>query len=176
MNSGNYEDWTDTDDESDNESDDEFDIADNHQPMMAKGNSLAIIAKWNPEFGLDENSSPDIKSHWLIMDIIDVKDFYGDLNEIQDTLRFYRHHSLQGSEYIQLNLITYQYLNGQEFVAVSKLYWIKLVQRTWKKIFKERKEKITMRKSPKELQYRAIHGCWAPHVNYLPGLRSMIKV
>ena len=73
------------------DSDDELDNEElvNARPWFKKM-SLAIIAKWNSEFGHDETSSLGIQSHWLIMDIIDVRDFYRDHDEVLDSIEFYR--------------------------------------------------------------------------------------
>ena len=169
MNGINNTSFTDSDDELDNEE------LINERPWFQKM-SLAIIAKWNSEFGHDETSSPGIQSHWLIMDIVDVRDFYRDHDEVQDNLEFYRRHINIDPKFVQLTLVEYNYLNGHEFIAISKLFWIKIIQRTWRKIFKERKAKINMRKMPKELQYRNVHGHWAPHLQFIPEFRSMIKI
>lgn len=44
--------------------------------------------------------------------------------------------------------------------AIIKTHFIRLLQRKWKKICAERKRVIALRKHPKSIQYRTIHGRW----------------
>jgi hypothetical protein len=67
------------------------------------------------------------------------------------------------------------YLDTQECVAIIKTIWLKLIQRTWKKIYKIRKNIICMRKTPLSIFYREINGKWPSNCVNMPCLRGMIS-
>ena len=66
------------------------------------------------------------------------------------------------------------YLPTGECICVKKTIWIRLVQRTWKKIFKLRQEIIMRRHQPRHLFYRGITGSWAVECNRLPSIRGLL--
>lgn len=57
--------------------------------------------------------------------------------------------------------------------VVIKTFWLRLVQRTWKRIYKERQNVIKKRMHPNSLHHRSIHGKWPIGINNLPGLTHM---
>jgi len=67
------------------------------------------------------------------------------------------------------------YLESQHCVAILKTFWIKLIQRTWKNIFKKRKEVIVKRCQPTSLNYKQINGKWPKNCLSYPGLRGMLS-
>ena len=78
-------------------------------------------------------------------------------------------------DYIKLDIIEKKELNGEEHVAIIKTFWLKLVQRKWKKIFNERKIKINLRKNINNLNFRHINGFWPQSCNILPEYRGMLS-
>ena len=58
--------------------------------------------------------------------------------------------------------------------VVIKTFWLKIVQRKWKKVFAEKKKIIQQIKNPQWIRHFQIHG-WFPHGNYMPGLRGMMS-
>ena len=77
--------------------------------------------------------------------------------------------------YIQLHIAKVIYLSGSECVAILKTFWIKIIQRTWKKIYKKRCTVIALRKSPVSLFYRERHGKWPDNCLYLPSLQGLLS-
>ncbi len=57
--------------------------------------------------------------------------------------------------------------------VVIKTFWLRLVQRTWKRIYKEKQNVIKKRMHPSNLHYRNVHGKWPAGINNLPGLTHM---
>ena len=57
--------------------------------------------------------------------------------------------------------------------VIIKTFWLRLVQRTWKRIYKERIRIIKKRLHPNSLHYRNIHGKWPTGLHYLPSIRDM---
>jgi hypothetical protein len=60
------------------------------------------------------------------------------------------------------------------FSVVVKTFWLKLVQRKWKKIYKQRQEIITKRANPFSLHHREVSGSWQSDITYLPGIRGLM--
>jgi hypothetical protein len=67
------------------------------------------------------------------------------------------------------------YLDTQECVAIIKTIWLKLIQRTWKKIYKIKKNIITLRKMPLSIRCREITGKWPSNCFDMPSLHGMLS-
>ena len=66
------------------------------------------------------------------------------------------------------------YLKGEECVCIIKTFWLKLIQRAWKKICNNRKIIMQKRHKPASLLYRQISGKWPDNCNYMPSIRGML--
>jgi hypothetical protein len=64
--------------------------------------------------------------------------------------------------------------NGERNCVIIKTFWLKIVQRKWKKVFVEKKKTIQQMKNPLWVRHFQIHG-WFPNGNYMPGLRGMMS-
>ena len=121
---------------------------------------LAICERFRPLIhGWDENSSPNILNHYLVVECIDKNDFYSNayLEDLELIRLYHRNRECQ----IQLDIIQLDELTpGLEEVAYIKTFWLRIVQRKWKKIFQERKELIKKRSQFKALKERQLTGCW----------------
>ena len=67
---------------------------------------------------------------------------------------------IDNGKYIKLDIVEIHELDGEEMVGFIKTFWLRILQRKWKKIFKKRKEVIRKRKSLCSLKYREINGVW----------------
>lgn len=67
------------------------------------------------------------------------------------------------------------YLPSYHCISILKTIWIKLIQRAWKKIYKERKLIISLRRKPNSIKYREIYGKWPNSCFYYPGLKGMLS-
>jgi len=67
------------------------------------------------------------------------------------------------------------YLNGQECVCILKTIWIRLIQRKWKMIYKQRQNIIRQRCSITALMHREIKGIWPQYCLYMPGIKGMLS-
>lgn len=92
---------------------------------------------------------------------------------INHPIRNYRN-IVTRTNYIQPQIAQCIYLPTQECICILKTFWIKLIQRKWKKIYAERQRIINLRKDPKCLRVREITGNWPENCRYFPGLRSML--
>ena len=148
---------------------------------------LAICEVFNPVIhGQDENSSPGIQSQFLVYTFIELEDFYsGEYLYEVNSLRRYRsaiqimhgaeHPSIRNypkvtRKYMRLEIVQADVLKGGEEVAYLKTFWLRLVQRRWKKIYQARKEILKKRSGIKALQERQRTGKWPAHLMQLPTL------
>jgi len=117
---------------------------------------LAICKRFNDElYGKDENSSPDIENHYLIIYTIELEEFYNNdyINLLQDG---------------KLDIIKCDELSGLEQVGYINTFWLKIVQRRWKKIYKMRQDMIKARSSLQALNERKLTGKWPKHLRVWP--------
>lgn len=61
-----------------------------------------------------------------------------------------------------------------EYIVLLKTFWLRIVQRTWRRIMRERREIIKKRGSLQNIQYREIHGRYLQGLNVLPNAVGMI--
>ena len=72
-------------------------------------------------------------------------------------------------EIMQLDILP----NGL-YNVILKTFWLRIVQRTWKRIYQERKEIWRKRMTMVSLRHREIRGRYPSHIHSLPGLLGMI--
>lgn len=163
--------------------------------MSATTLQLAICEIWNPNIhGQDENSSPDIAGQFLVHSTIELEEFeelgfddiidmlregyhsylsvWGD-NRMERAHPFIRNYEriISNNSYIKLDIVAVDELTGMEQVAYLKTHWIRLVQRRWKKIHRERKEMLAKRATPRALQIRETTGKWPKELQVWPSFK-----
>jgi hypothetical protein len=144
---------------------------------------IAICEIFNPRIhGKDENSSFGIENHFLVSETFELAEFYD--NSYQETItalkadykRFSKKNSkslkqshptirnynkiIQEQNFIKIDIVFVDELSGNESVGYIKTFWIKLIQRRWKKIYKQRQDILKQRMLPKSIREREITGKW----------------
>jgi hypothetical protein len=61
------------------------------------------------------------------------------------------------------------------YLAITKTYWLRIIQRHWKRALKERKTLITLRSNPRNVFHFQYHGKYPDGMNYLPGLTGLLS-
>lgn len=136
--------------------------------MSTSNFKLAICAPFDPViYGIDENSSPGILNHYMIVYTIELEEFYD--NSYKDLIEFITN-STNGIE-PRLDIVKCEELSGLEQVGYIKTFWLKIVQRRWKKIYKERQEMLKRRSSIVALRERQQTGQWPKHLQQWPKFR-----
>ena len=136
--------------------------------MDLQGKGLAVVCKWNEkQFGKDEQTSKDIDTHWFVLDVLE----HEDIEELPETLHFY---SSNCESPVSLEIVDYFCLPGEEMVGICKTFWLKMIQRKWKKIYAQRKYIEKQRSTIKEINYRERHGKWSDNIAQIPTLRGML--
>ena len=90
------------------------------------------------------------------------------------TIRDY-HNIISKPNYIKQEIGEYIILPTQEAVAILKTFWLRIIQKKWKKVFQERKNIIRQRCNLSNLKIREIRGIWPEACFNLPGLRGMLS-
>ena len=67
------------------------------------------------------------------------------------------------------------YLPSDYCVSILKTHWLRLIQRTWKKIYHLRKLTLVLRCHPNALKHREIYGGWPDSCISYPGLKGMLS-
>ena len=96
------------------------------------------------------------------------------LNGNHPTIRNY-HNIVLRQNYIKPEIGQYIILPTQEAIAILKTFWIRIIQRKWKKIFQDRKNILSKRCNIFNLSSRQIYGRWPEKYITLPGLKGMLS-
>ena len=132
-----------------------------------------------------------LSSHYMVTSIITPEDFYND-NYKQDMailkecylmwlsqsmivgnniahplIRNYRT-IIDNGNYIKLDIIQINYYGEVELIAILKTFWLRLIQRKWKRIYKQRAHIIKKRMRNSSLKHRETSGKWRNSINTLP--------
>ena len=97
---------------------------------MTRRYKIVLCDLFNSDiYGFDENSDTNIKYHYIIIHSY----AYYNHKAINKDIKFY---SKQLGKIIQPEIAECIILTGGEYVAILKTFWIKIIQRTWKKVFR----------------------------------------
>ena len=145
-------------DETDNEDYNDF-VYEPEEHSLTKFN-IVLCEKYN--MSLHGQANNEMNNHYLThtrfkqlnMDIIN------EFKVVSNTLR------LEIAECI--------YLPSEHCISIIKTFWLKLIQRKWKNVYKERKLCISRRCNPNSLKYREINGKWPNNCLNYPSLKGMM--
>ena len=73
------------------------------------------------------------------------------------------------------DIVETKQLDTGEIICIKKTVWIKLIQKKWKQVFKQRVEIIKKRSSIKSIRYREINGHWPEDCLIIPTLKGMLS-
>jgi hypothetical protein len=138
---------------------------------------LAFCVFFNAHIhGKDENSSPDIDSHYLILHSLNTETFYQsqDFSEFMRMINASRRHyaryiqlnehpvirnykcAVVKKNYISLEIIQHNELEGGEHVAIYKTFWLRIFQRKWKKHYDYKMQRVRNLLKPRGLLLREV--------------------
>jgi len=123
---------------------------------------------------LDEMNEND-----LLINIIALKSAYNEL--INYDRRWTNHPIIRNyfniisrPNYIKPEIGEYIILPTQEAIAILKTFWIRIIQRKWKKVFHQRQDVLRMRSNPRNIIIRENTGRWPSVCNHMPTLNGML--
>lgn len=77
--------------------------------------------------------------------------------------------------YIKQEIGEYIILPTQEAITILKTFWIRIIQKKWKKVFKQKQQVFKERCKIQNINSRRILGYWPSYCNRLPGLKGMLS-
>ena len=78
-------------------------------------------------------------------------------------------------DYIKAEIGEYIILPTLEAIAILKTFWLRIIQKKWKKVFQERKSAIKQRCNITHLSLREINYMYPNICHNLPGLKGMLS-
>lgn len=191
----NYSDNNDSDSDSDMDdydiddydSDDyEENVYDSHEISNTKYN-IVLCELFNNK--LHGNTNKYVCNHYLLinrikkldLDFIDnwiapLNQDYIDRQEEITPHKFIRNYKnmITNPNYIKPEIGEIINLPSGHTVCIIKTMWLRIIQRSWKRVFKERRHIIQMRCRFQSLKYREITGRWPDNCRYWPYLQGLL--
>jgi hypothetical protein len=147
-------------DETDDESEIDESIYEAEEPSLTKYN-IVLCELYNKEYhGYIDG---EINNHYLSLFRFKKYD--------DNCINNIRNHNTRP---FRLEIAECLYLPSYHCVSILKTHWLKLIQRTWKKIYRYRKQIILIRSHPNSLKYREINGKWPDNCSIYPTLKGML--
>ena len=187
---------------SDDDDDYSYDYSINFQINLSNNqinkNVLFIPEIYNKHFhGRTFDSDPTIDGQFLVLQTFYINsdsnmyDFFKYVNNMSNFYKKYYEKNFCGlslphsiirnyyniikdPSYLNLQIGQVNILKGSECVCVIKTFWLKIVQRAWKKVYKIRKYILKTRYRPDSIVYRQFTGKWPQNCEYLPSIRGML--
>lgn len=75
---------------------------------------------------------------------------------------------------MHIDIMKLHILEDGTYTVIVKTFWLRLIQRRWKNIYKKRMKCIQKRKRLHSLKYRECNGYWPRDIASLPGLHNII--
>jgi hypothetical protein len=145
-------------------------------------NDIEEYDEYETDVEYDTDAESDDESTNMLMNIDLVEKLYNEryepsnfqYNAQHPTIRNY-HYIISRPNYIKKEIAQCIELPTLERIAIIKTLWIKLIQRKWKKVFKQRQQIMKTRMRPYSLYNREITGKWESNCVKLPGLKGMLS-
>jgi hypothetical protein len=97
---------------------------------MSRRYKIVLCDLFNSDiYGIDENSDKNIENHYFVI----TSYVYYKPKIIKKDIKFYSKHV---HKILQPEIAECIILSGGETIAVLKTFWIKIIQRKWKKVFR----------------------------------------
>jgi hypothetical protein len=167
---------------------------------VSNKNVLLIPELYNKYIhGKTNDSDPKIDSHFIVLESFQLKsnnnnniiNLFKHINEMCNFYKVYykrnfynlsfghkliRNYNniIKKSSYLNVEIGQIYYLKGDECVCIIKTFWIKIIQRAWKKIYANRKRLYQLRNRPDSLFYRQVTGKWPDYCNFIPSVKGML--
>lgn len=147
--------------------------------------NLVLCELYNPKlhhYSDLEEDWKDVATHWLNIYTIPINYNKSKINkyikQLKNNLKLYSHPYIRNYEniiihkkYFQIHLVKNIELPTGETICIIKTYWLRIIQRTWKRIYKERKEMIEKRKNINSIIYSQVYGKWPENCLCIPKLK-----
>jgi hypothetical protein len=112
------------------------------------------------------------RREWILQIAIQPKTMLS--NKMNDVMRYLIDYSVTRIRSPTMHIMKLDISNTGAYNVVLKTHWLRLVQRTWKRVFKERKQFVNNCKTPRSILYRQTHGQWENNRKF-PGVKGMLR-
>jgi len=75
----------------------------------------------------------------------------------------------------KIDIIKIHINSDNVYVSIVKTHWLRLIQRHWKREYKEREVIIKLRGLPRNIFHFQYKGCYPNGLEFLPGLRGLLS-
>jgi hypothetical protein len=145
--------------------------------------------------GVSEESDPNINGQYMVIEKFNIKHntniktlfekinkeccsinkYYNSIYNKLDN-NYIKNYSniIKSSNYVKPEIGEIYYLRGDECVCIIKTFWLKIIQRSWKKIYKIRQKIKQMRNRPDAILYKQLTGKIKNEYLYMPSIRGML--
>jgi hypothetical protein len=180
----------DSESDSDRDSESESELVYEPDELSSTRYNIVLCELYNPTIHGVPVANSNVNSHYIVNDrfkqynndyIDSVIDFYNAARRccsprLLNKHPIFRNYKAIASQmsYMKPEIAECVWLPTNECVAVKKTFWIRLVQRTWRKVYKNRKAVILLRSRPESIKYRELTGRWPASCARVPGLRGML--
>lgn len=172
--------------ESDNSSNDDM-VDPVPQPVPLPARSAASYKLVLPQmYNSTIHGNPDCDGHYLVHRVLKNTNYYNPSHV--RTMHFINNHDklfvhafirdysriIGAVRFAQPQIAECVYLEGGEYVAILKTFYIRIIQRAWKKTFAQRLQIHQQKKLAINILYRLKHGRWPDHCTQLPLLKGLL--
>lgn len=114
--------------------------------------------------------TPFESEYWEFNSIMKVyRQKYREITPRHSFIRNYKK-IIKHKNYIQPEIIQRIHLQNECVVAIKKTFWIRIIQRAWKRVYAERCRIFKMRRNPGEIFKREMSGRWSQRLPDLYGI------
>jgi hypothetical protein len=146
------------------------------------GISYSHLNEYDTDYDYDTDSEDEYNSNIFVKLNTEVKwlqEHYSTLcntlySENHPTIRNY-HNIIKHSNYIKLEIGQYIILPTQEAIAILKTFWLRIIQKKWKKVYQEQKNIIKKRCNLLNLTKKEFSMNLINLYKNLPGLKGMLS-
>jgi len=92
---------------------------------------------------------------------------------VHSHIRNYRH-IISSQKYIKPEIAQCILLPTNELIAILKTFWIRIIQRAWKRVYRARKDVIAKRCKPQTILQFQRTGYWPSNCRHLPTIRGLL--
>ena len=97
------------------------------------------------------------------------------LNYLAEYSIFHIHREVFDTSNLHLEIMKLEIApNSQWQTVILKTFWIRIIQRTWKRIFRERQETLLKRRTLQNLRNFELRGKHLPNIHVLPTMYGML--
>lgn len=151
--------------------------------------NIVLCELYNKTHGTPNTNSQHLYYNYLTIyrlktldmdEINDIAFIYNDVYEFMENIntlspiRNFENIAIR-ENYVKPEIAQCIVLESGHNVSILKTFWLRLVQRRWKNIFRIRKNILRLRCQSTTLKFREVNGHWPANCQELPSIRGMLS-